>query len=71
MLGFQISRQILRMGFQGHVIRCVEGGVGDAKEIQNEEVKEAKPGWKDAHEVMCQNSTEENKNKHKLFMYCI
>ena len=54
------------MGFERHVIRCVgKRGGGEAKEILGGGKKEA-ISWKmDAYKAMCQNSTEENKRRHK------
>ena len=46
-------------------MRCVGGrGEGDTW-WWNEEVKEAVSIKKDAHWSMCQNSTEENKRRHR------
>ena len=48
------------------MIKCVRRrGGGDAKEIHGSGMKKAVSRKKGSHEVMCRNSTEENKRRHK------
>ena len=68
MLERQICGDTSRMGFLeacDEVCGKKRGGSKGDKWWWNEKVKEAVSRKKEAHKVMCQNSTEENKRRHK------